>query len=110
MDLNLAGKSVLITGGSKGLGFAIARRFASEGCDLYLAARSQAALEDAADAIRCQSPIMVNTVAIDLSQHGSAGRIVEACGDIDILVNNAGDISSGTLEAVEEDRWRAGWD
>jgi NAD(P)-dependent dehydrogenase (short-subunit alcohol dehydrogenase family) len=110
MDLNLAGKSVLITGGSKGLGFAIARRFASEGCDLYLAARSQAALEDAADNIRRQSPIKVNTIAIDLSQHGSAGRIVEACGDIDILVNNAGDISSGTLEAVEEDRWRAGWD
>ena len=110
MDLNLAGKSVLITGGSKGLGFAIARRFASEGCDLYLAARSQAALEDAADAIRRQSPIKVNTIAIDLSQHGSANRIVEACGDIDILVNNAGDISSGTLEAVEEDRWRAGWD
>jgi NAD(P)-dependent dehydrogenase (short-subunit alcohol dehydrogenase family) len=110
MDLNLAGKSVLITGGSKGLGLAIARRFASEGCDLYLAARSQAALEDAADAIRRQSPIKVNTIAIDLSQHGSAGRIVEACGDIDILVNNAGDISSGTLEAVEEDRWRAGWD
>lgn len=110
MDLNLAGKSVLITGGSKGLGFAIARRFASEGCDLYLAARSQAALEDAADAIRRQSPIKVNTIAIDLSQHGSAGRMAEACGDVDILVNNAGDISSGTLEAVEEDRWRAGWD
>jgi NAD(P)-dependent dehydrogenase (short-subunit alcohol dehydrogenase family) len=64
MDLNLASKSVLITGGSKGLGFAIAQRFASEGCHLYLAARSQAALEDAADAIRRQSPVKVNTTSV----------------------------------------------
>ncbi len=110
MDLNLSGKSVLITGGSKGLGLATARRFASEGCDLHLAARSQAALEDAAETIRRRFPVKVNTLPIDLAQRGCAARVVEACGDIDILVNNAGDIPSGSLEAVEEERWRAGWD
>jgi NAD(P)-dependent dehydrogenase (short-subunit alcohol dehydrogenase family) len=36
--------------------------------------------------------------------------VVQACADVDILVNNAGDISSGTLEDVDEERWRAGWD
>ncbi len=110
MDINLNGKRVLITGGSKGLGLAMAQCFASEGCDLHLAARSQTTLEDAAETIRHQYPVKVNTIAIDLAQHGSAGRVVEACGDIDILVNNAGDIPSGSLEAVDEERWRAGWD
>jgi NAD(P)-dependent dehydrogenase (short-subunit alcohol dehydrogenase family) len=110
MDLNLNGKSVLITGGSKGLGLAIGRRFASEGCNLHLAARSQAVLEDAAEAIRRQHPVKVDTLAIDLAQQRSAGRVVEACGDVDILVNNAGDIPSGSLETVDEARWRAGWD
>jgi 3-oxoacyl-[acyl-carrier protein] reductase len=110
MDLNLNGKRVLITGGSKGLGLAMAQCFASEGCDLHLAARSQTTLENAAETIRHQYPVKVNTIAIDLAQHGSAGRVVEACGDIDILVNNAGDIPSGSLEAVDEERWRAGWD
>ena len=50
MDLNLSGKTALITGGSKGLGLAIAQRFASEGCHLHLAARSQTTLEKAAEA------------------------------------------------------------
>lgn len=110
MDLNLNGKIVLITGGSKGLGLAMARRFASEGCDLHLAARSQALLEDAASSISRQHAVKVGTVAVDLSQPGSASRVATACGDIDILVNNAGDIPSGSLEAVDENRWRAGWE
>jgi 3-oxoacyl-[acyl-carrier protein] reductase len=110
MNLNLAGKTVLITGGSRGLGFAIARRFAAEGCDLCLAARSRAALDDAADIIRRESTVKVNTICIDLGQRGSAQQVVQACADVDILVNNAGDISSGTLEDVDEERWRAGWD
>jgi NAD(P)-dependent dehydrogenase (short-subunit alcohol dehydrogenase family) len=110
MDLHLNGKVVLITGGSKGLGLAMAHRFAAEGCDLHLAARTQGALDDAADAIRGKYQVKVNTLAIDLAQRGSAGRVVQTCGDIDILVNNAGDVPSGSLETVEEDRWRAGWD
>jgi NAD(P)-dependent dehydrogenase (short-subunit alcohol dehydrogenase family) len=110
MDLNLSGQSALITGGSKGLGLAIAHRFASEGCDLHLAARSHTVLEDAADTIRRQYPVKVNTLAIDLAKQGFAGRVMEACGDVDILINNAGDVPSGSLETVDEERWRAGWD
>ena len=110
MELNLSGKSVLITGGSKGLGLAMAWRFASEGCDLHLAARSQGPLGMAADAVRQKHPVKVRTLAIDLAQSGAAARLAEACGDVDILVNNAGDVPSGTLETVDEARWRAGWD
>ncbi len=110
MDLNLTGNSVLVTGGSRGLGFAIAQRFAAEGCRLHLVARSESALEESADTIRRRWPVEVHTVAIDLGQHGAATRLAETCPRIDILVNNAGDIPSGTLEAVDEERWRAGWD
>ena len=110
MDLNLNNKTVLVTGGSKGLGLAIAKRFASEGCDLHLAARSADVLERSAEGIRRQYPVKVNTLAIDLAQPGFAARVVAACGDVDILVNNAGDVPSGSLETVDEARWRAGWD
>jgi NAD(P)-dependent dehydrogenase (short-subunit alcohol dehydrogenase family) len=110
MDLNLSGKTVLVTGGSKGLGLGIAERFAAEGCHLHLAARSQDVLERAAEGVRRQYPVKVNTLAIDLAQPGFAARVIAACGDVDILVNNAGDIPSGSLESVDEQRWRAGWD
>jgi NAD(P)-dependent dehydrogenase (short-subunit alcohol dehydrogenase family) len=110
MDLNLTGKTVLITGGSKGLGLATALRFACEGCDLHLAARSEATLEAAADTIRAAYPVKVTTLAIDLARPGFATRVADACGDVDILVNNAGDVPSGSLESVDEARWRAGWD
>jgi len=110
MDLNLSGKRVLVTGGSKGLGLAIARRFASEGCDIHLASRTKAVLEEAAETMRRQYPVKVHAIAIDLAQLGFAERVAEACGDVDILVNNAGDVPSGSLEALDEARWRAGWD
>jgi NAD(P)-dependent dehydrogenase (short-subunit alcohol dehydrogenase family) len=110
MDLHLNGKVVLITGGSKGLGLAMAHRFAAEGCHLHLAARSQAALDDAANAIRSQYSVKVSTLAIDLAQRGSAGRVAETCGDIDILVNNAGDIPLGTLAEIDGETWRKAWD
>ncbi len=110
MDLNLSGKRVLVTGGSKGLGLAIARRFASEGCDIHLASRTKAVLEDAAKTIRQKYPVKVNAIAIDLAQPGFARRVADVCGDVDILVNNAGDVPSGSLESIDEARWRAGWD
>jgi NAD(P)-dependent dehydrogenase (short-subunit alcohol dehydrogenase family) len=110
MDLKLNDKIVLITGGSKGLGQAMAHRFASEGCHLYLVARTQKTLDEAADALRRQFPVNVRTLALDLGQRGSARRVAETCGDVDILVNNAGDVPAGSLETVDEERWRAGWD
>ncbi len=49
MDLNLTGRSVLVTGGSKGIGLAIAQSFAAEGCNLHLAARTASELSKVAD-------------------------------------------------------------
>src|SRR6516225_6954162 len=98
MDLHLKDKIVLITGGSKGLGRAMAERFAAEGCHLHLVARTQTTLDEAANALRQQYPIKVSTLAVDLAQRGAAQRVAQTCGEVDILVNNAGDVPSGSLE------------
>ncbi len=110
MDLALAGKSVLITGSSKGIGLACAEAFAAEGCHLHLVARTAAALEHAAAAIRDRNQVNVTTHALDLSQSESVSTLVHDAGDVDILVNNAGAIPGGSIDAVDEARWREGWD
>ncbi|MBB4124131.1 short-chain dehydrogenase/reductase [Martelella radicis] len=94
MDLELQGKTVLITGGSKGIGFAAARAFAGEGCSLVLAARSGEALEKAQAAL---SGFDVRIIAADLSQAGERERLVKEAGPVDILVNNAGAIPGGDI-------------
>lgn len=110
MDLQLAGKRVLITGGSKGIGRAAAEVLAEEGCDLILAARDPAALDDAAAAIRDRHQVTVRTIAADLSKEDAVVALARSAGEIDILVNNAGAIPPGDLLAVDNDTWRRAWD
>jgi NAD(P)-dependent dehydrogenase (short-subunit alcohol dehydrogenase family) len=110
MDLHLSGKRALITGGSKGIGRAAALSLAEAGCDLLLAARDPAVLEDAASLIRSRHQIRVETTAADLSQTAEVERLAASAGEVDILVNNAGAIPPGTLLTVDDGRWRAAWD
>jgi len=110
MDLQLAGKRVLITGGSKGIGQAVAELLASEGCDLRLVARDSAALEELATALRARFPVQVETMAVDLSTDATVRAVADWAGEIDILVNNAGAIPPGTLTAIDDAAWRNAWD
>ena len=110
MDLQLGGKRILITGGSKGIGRAAAMSLAAEGCDLVLAARDPAALAEAAELVRSRFQVHVETMAADLSQMPEIERLAAAVGDIDVLVNNAGAIPPGTLLQVDDAKWRAAWD
>jgi short-subunit dehydrogenase len=66
VDLNLTGRRALITGGSKGIGLAIAKALAAEGCDLHLAARTQSELEKVADELRARHGVKVAVHAADL--------------------------------------------
>jgi len=110
MDLKLAGRTVLVTGASKGIGLGIAQWFAREACHLRLAARSKDLLEREAAAIRKSSSVDVQVFALDLSQEAGRKRLTEACPEVDILINNAGDIPAGSLDDVDDAAWRAGWD
>lgn len=110
MDLHLAGKSVLITGGSKGIGYACAESFASEGCRVHLASRDKGNLEAARDKLRARFNVPVEIHPTDVSVGDQARALVAACGDSDILVNNAGAIPRGDLMLMDEPKWRAAWD
>jgi NAD(P)-dependent dehydrogenase (short-subunit alcohol dehydrogenase family) len=110
MDLNLAGKTALITGASKGIGLSAARAFAAEGCHLHLAARDNEALAAAKIEIEGAEGVTVKTYAVDLGRAGSMVELGAAVGDVDILINNAGDIPSGPLEALDMAAVRKGFE
>ena len=111
MDLKLAGKTALITGGSKGIGRATAEIFAAEGCNVIIVSRSAETLAGSVKAAIAQkSNVRVDTVAADLSDSKNVDQLAKDFPDIDILVNNAGAIPGGTLLDVSEETWRKAWD
>jgi NAD(P)-dependent dehydrogenase (short-subunit alcohol dehydrogenase family) len=101
--MGLYGRVVLITGGSRGLGLALAREFAAEGCKIAICARDAAELERAREdlesrgaqvfAARCD---VTNLAEVD----GLIGSVLERFGAIDILVNNAGQIQVGPVQEM----------
>lgn len=110
MDLHLAGRSVLITGGSKGIGYACAESFAAEGCPIHLASRTAETLETARQRLRARFNVPVEIHPVDLSTGDAARALVETCADVDILVNNAGAIPRGDLHVMDEAKWRTAWE
>jgi NAD(P)-dependent dehydrogenase (short-subunit alcohol dehydrogenase family) len=110
MDLRLTGRKALITGASKGIGRATACLLAAEGCDLVLVARTEAALAALRDEIRAQHNVAISLAPLDLSQGEAARGLARDFPDIEILVNNAGAIPGGTLDEIDEARWRQAWD
>jgi NAD(P)-dependent dehydrogenase (short-subunit alcohol dehydrogenase family) len=110
MDLGLQGRSVLITGASKGIGRAVADEFAREGCGLLLVSRTASDLERARDEIGAHSKVPVEIHAADLSHADAIASVVQKAGAIDILINNAGAIPKGDLLELDDARWREAWD
>jgi pimeloyl-ACP methyl ester carboxylesterase/NAD(P)-dependent dehydrogenase (short-subunit alcohol dehydrogenase family) len=110
MDLKLAGKTALVTGGSKGIGRAAAEILAGEGCNVIIVSRSSDALAAAKSAIAQKSNVRVDTVAADLSDSATVNELARHYPNIDILVNNAGAIPGGSLLNVDEATWRKAWD
>jgi NAD(P)-dependent dehydrogenase (short-subunit alcohol dehydrogenase family) len=109
MDMGLAGKRVLITGGSKGIGLACAEAFARDGCDLVLAARDGAGLERARAGIVARHGVRVAPHAADLSEPSAREGLHAAHPGVDVLVNNAGAIPAGTLHDLPLPRWIEVW-
>src|SRR5437868_13949457 len=101
MDLHLRGKTVLITGASKGIGAAAAEAFAEEGCNVHLAARNTDAMKALADRLRSAHQVNVTPHAVDLRKSEDLQRLATETKGINILVNNAGDIPGGALDKVD---------
>jgi NAD(P)-dependent dehydrogenase (short-subunit alcohol dehydrogenase family) len=93
VDLGLVGKRAIVTGGSRGIGKAIARALAAEGCDVVIAARSQGPLDETARDIAAASGRRIVPIATDTGNQESvqamAARTVAELGGVDILVNSA---------------------
>lgn len=109
MDLQLAGKKALVTGGSQGIGKAIAIALAAEGVDVAICSRNRQALEEAAAEIGKRTGRKIVAVPADLTKDEDAKFFVkqanEALGGIDVLVNNAGSAPGGVIETLTEDDW-----
>ncbi len=110
MDLNLVGRTALVTGASRGIGRAVAQTLAAEGCNLHLAARSESGLRDVAAEIGRLHDVEIVVHPCDLSGSEAVAALGKACADVDILVNNAGDIPTGSLESIDVETWRSCWD
>jgi len=110
MDLNLRGRRALVTGSSKGIGLAIARSLAAEGCDVQLVARTQSELDKVTAQIKADYGVEAKGHSADLSNSAQVKAVAAASGDVDILVNSAGAIPRGTLTEIDEERWRKAWD
>jgi NAD(P)-dependent dehydrogenase (short-subunit alcohol dehydrogenase family) len=114
MDLGLKDKVAVITGGSVGIGLAIARGLAAEGVHLALCARGQERLAAEAQAIGKEFGVRVQAIGADVATAGDCARVVEevqaAHGGCDILINNAGTGSNETIMAAPDDKWQQYWD
>lgn len=106
MDLNLKGKTALVTGSTKGIGFAIARLLAVEGARVIITGRSEASVSEAITAIRAIHPgAALERFAGDLGAAAGAEGVVNAFPSVDILVNNLGIYEPKPFEEISDSEW-----
>lgn len=109
MDLQLKGKTAIVTGASKGIGKAIAEVLAEEGCNLHLVSRTEADLNAVRDDLQARFGITAHVLALDLAKPEAIQTLVDAAADADILINNAGAIPGGDLSKLSDDDIKEGW-
>ncbi|MDP1569838.1 MAG: SDR family oxidoreductase [Vicinamibacterales bacterium] len=116
MDLQLSGKVAIVTGSSRGLGFAGAGALVSEGCHVTVCARGADRLEQAADELRVSAPagVEILSVAADLSTEAGVAevvnRTVDRFGGVDVLVNNIGLAKGADLVSTTDAEWQEAFD
>ncbi|HEX4580120.1 MAG TPA: SDR family NAD(P)-dependent oxidoreductase, partial [Candidatus Dormibacteraeota bacterium] len=113
MELGLAGRRALVTGGSKGIGLAIAEELVAEGVDVAICARNEAEVDAAAARLRA-SGRRVHAQTADVTDAEQVtdlvNRTVSALGGLDILVNNAGAARPGNFESLTDEDWHGDLD
>jgi NAD(P)-dependent dehydrogenase (short-subunit alcohol dehydrogenase family) len=110
LELGLAGKVAIVTGGSEGLGRACVERFARSGAKVATCARRKDVLERAADDIRCATGGDVLAMTCDVTRADEVEAFVAATvkhwSGVDILVNNAGTSAAAGFEQVDDAQWQ----
>lgn len=109
-DFGISGRIAVIGGGSSGIGLAVARAMAAEGCNLHLIARDTRKLSVARSEILAAYQIDVRTHAIDFADTEALIELVDGLPDVDILVNNGAAAPSGSIETLDDATWRKAWD
>src|SRR4051812_17433015 len=108
MEIRLHGRAALVTGGSRGLGLATARRYAQSGAAVALVARDRGALDEAVAAVLSEGGEAEGFVC-DVSRpediEATYRAVVDRFGKVDILVNNAGAHASGAFETLDDAAW-----
>ncbi len=106
---NLTGRMALVTGGSKGLGLAMARGLAEAGADLAICSRNETELTAARDAIAAATGRRVEAIVADMTRRADVRRLADESarrlGKIDILVNNAGTNVPQAIDAITDETW-----
>jgi len=113
MELGLSGRRAVVTGGSKGIGLAIAHELVREGAAVAICARNPQEVRAAGDELRAAGGT-VHVVATDVTQPGAVIDFISgaaaAMGGVDILVNNAGAAHPGTFETLTDEDWQGDLD
>jgi NAD(P)-dependent dehydrogenase (short-subunit alcohol dehydrogenase family) len=114
MDMLLKDKVAVITGGSIGIGEAVAKALAREGVHLVLCARGQERVEEAARSIAKEFKVTAYGLPADVSRAAENDSLVEQIGKlfegVDILINNAGTGSNETILEAPDEKWQYYWD
>jgi len=114
MEVRLDGRSAVITGGSKGLGLAMAERFAASGADVAIVARTPETLSEGKQRVQVNAKGKVAAVSCDVSKAADIRKaydqIMSEFGKIDIFVNNAGQSTRGPSEEITDEMWQADLD
>lgn len=105
MELKLSNKTAVVTGGSRGIGKAIALALAKEGCKVIIAARDEASLNKASSEMKSAGGQCL-TVSVDLSKAEDIKKLVGSSSTVDILVNNLGGLHQfAPFETISDEQW-----
>ncbi len=110
MDLHLRNKRALVTGASRGLGYAVARGLAREGCRVAINGRDEGRIKAAAEKVNKETGTQVIGLAGDVSDPSVPEKViaqtVDAFGGLDILITNSGGPPAGAFESFDEATWQ----